>query len=101
LVIGLGKIFIRIVICYNIDSNNNSDKYNFNGIIASIRLKNIKNIKYAMILLGIDSQKYIQLNILDFITNSSKFIGIKGIGYYKSENDKLLNIITCEKYKIW
>lgn len=38
----IGKNFYQNCYFYNIDSNNNSDKYNFNGIIASIRLTKYK-----------------------------------------------------------
>jgi len=79
------------------DENNNK----FNGIIASIKIKSDKNNKYAMIFLGVDIQKYIQLNIIDFKPNNSGFIGVNGIGYYKSKKDQLLNILTCEKYNTW
>ena len=81
---------------YHKDDNNN---LNFNGIIASIKLKTKNKIRYAMILLGVDSTIYIQLNINNFKPNSSKFIGIEGKGYYKSKYDLKYNIISCDKYK--
>jgi len=91
----------------NIDSNSDiediecaSKNIKFNGIIASIKIKNTKNSKYAMILLGVASRKYIQLNIKDFKpSGNGSFKGIKGIGKYSQ--DETLEIIICNKYTTW
>jgi superfamily II DNA or RNA helicase len=84
--------------CY-LDKDNNQIK--FNGIVASVRFKSKNNIKTALIFLGISTSNYIHLNIKNFKSNCGYFIGIKGNGYYKSENDKLLNILSCDDYNTW
>jgi hypothetical protein len=94
----LGKQFYPN--CY-IEENNS--KIKFNGLIASISIKSNKKIKNAMVFLGYDTQKYIQLNLLNFNPKFGNFVGINGIGYYKSQNDSVLNIISCDEsdYSIW
>jgi DNA polymerase III alpha subunit len=81
--------------CYYDETSNK-----FNGIIASIRLLRSKEGKFAMIFLGVSIGKYLQLNIIDFKPNG-RFIGVNGVGYFKSKKDKLLNVLTCEKYNTW
>lgn len=81
--------------------NNSTNSIKFNGIIASIRLKTRNKIKTALIFLGVGTQKYVHVNINNFKSKSGYFIGIKGVGYYKTNRDLSLNIITCDDYQPW
>jgi len=78
------------------------DSYHFNGIIASMRMKNNPNpkekTKYAMLFIGVGSRKYIQVNIDKIKYIDSKKIGIMGIGKPVSDLDKMCDIITTDNF---
>ena len=80
----------------------NDNIYHFNGIIASMRLKNNPNskekTKYAMIYIGVDSKKYIQVNIDKIKYIDSTKIGITGTGKPICDLDALCDIITCDNF---
>ena len=78
-----------------------SNGVNFNGIIASIKIKTMNKIKTALIFLGVGTNKYIHVNINNFKTNFGYFIGIKGCGEYKNNRDVSLNVITCDNYSLF
>jgi hypothetical protein len=80
----------------------NKDEYSFNGIIASYRIKsNNKNKKTIMIYIGVDKNKYIQVNIENINCFNVKNIGIEGIGKPLTDSDKLCSIVTTTKYKFY
>ena len=79
----------------------NKDGIKFNGIIASIRVKTKNNIKTALIFLGVGTNKYIHVNINNFKVKSGYFIGVKGNGYYKSNRDASLNVVSCDDYNLF
>lgn len=81
--------------------NIEGDNYDFNGIIASHRLINSKNEKNLMLFIGVETKKYIQVNISNIKFFNTKFIGIKGKGAPLNELDKECNIIHCEEYTFY
>lgn len=87
--------------CYlNIENN----VYQFNGIIASSRLKKTSNKdSLLMLFIGVYSQgkKYIQVNISNLKYFDTKKVGIKGSGKCISQLDKQCDIITCDTYTFY
>lgn len=81
--------------------NDNTCVSHFRGIIASVKIKNNKSTKRKnlMYFIGVDKQKYIQVNIYDVEFYNPRFIGIVGSGVFKNELDREYNILTCEDYK--
>lgn len=100
---------------WNIDNENNffpgcyyykkDNDYYFNGIFASMRLKNnpnpLEKTKYAMIYLGVGQNKYIQINIDKIKCIDSKKIGIIGVGKPITDLDKLCDIITTDNFTFY
>lgn len=84
------------------------DVYNFNGIIASSRLKKYyndvnKKDNILMLFIGVYSQgkKYIQVNISNLKYFDTKKVGIKGSGKCISQLDKQCDIVTCDNYTFY
>jgi hypothetical protein len=84
------------------------DVYNFNGIIASSRLKKYyndvnKKDNMLMLFIGVYSQgkKYIQVNISNLKYFDTKKVGIKGSGKCISQLDKQCDIVTCDNYTFY
>lgn len=77
------------------------DIYVFNGIIASHRLFNYKNIKSIRLFIGVKSQKYIQINISKLKYFNNKYIGIKGKGKPLNDLDKKCDIIEAIEFKFY
>lgn len=76
----------------------NDDIYEFNGIIASYRLFHNKNEKNIRLFIGVQTKKYIQVNIPKLNFFNSKFIGIKGKGKALDDIDKLCDIIEAFEF---
>ena len=78
--------------------------YQFNGIIASSRLKKTSNKdSLLMLFIGVYSEgkKYIQVNINNIKYFDSKKVGIRGSGKCISQLDKQCDIITCDNYTFY
>jgi len=84
--------------CYLSYSN---DMYLFNGIIASHRLFNHKNVKSIRLFIGVESQKYIQVNISKLKYFNNKYIGIKGKGKPLNDLNKKCDIIEAIEFKFY
>jgi hypothetical protein len=80
---------------------NNEDEYEFNGIIASHRMFNYKDKKDVMLFIGVESRKYIQVNITNAKYFTNKFIGIKGKGIPANQLDKECDIINAFQYSFY
>lgn len=86
----------------------NEGIYNFDGIIASVRYKNIidkknknQKIKKLLLFIGVEKQKYIQVNIENIKYIDNKNIGIRGRGKPKTEQDKLFDVIEASEYSFY
>ena len=87
--------------CYLSIENN---VYQFNGIIASSRLKKTSNKdSLLMLFIGVYSEgkKYIQVNINNIKYFDSKKVGIRGSGKCISQLDKQCDIISCDNYTFY
>ena len=58
-------------------------------------------IKKLMLFIGVDKQKYIQVNIENIKYFDGTKIGIEGTGEYMTDVDKNCFIITASKYKFY
>lgn len=85
--------------CYY--SENEEGIISFNGIIASSRMTKFNKIKKLMLFIGVDKQKYIQVNIENIKYFDGTKIGIEGTGEFISVSDKQCFIITATKYKFY
>ena len=81
--------------------NIENDEYEFNGIIASHRLFNYKDKKDVVLFIGVDTKKYIQVNITNAKYFSNKFIGVKGKGITMNNLDRECDIITANEYSFY
>jgi superfamily II DNA or RNA helicase len=83
------------------------DNYEFNGIIASIRIKinkpekgekKEKDSKRMMIFIGVGTKRYIQVNISKIKNYNKNIIGIKGKGIAESKLNKECDIVEVTDY---
>ena len=73
----------------------------FNGIIASSRIKQYKDLKIMMLFLGVEKQEYIQVNISNLEYYQTKNVGVRGNGVYVCNSDKEYKIVTCKSYEFY
>jgi hypothetical protein len=54
-----------------------------------------------MLFIGVDTKKYIQVNITNAKYFSNKFIGVKGKGFPMNNLDRECDIITASEYSFY
>ena len=83
------------------------DNYEFNGIIASVRIKinkpekgekKEKDSKRMMIFIGVGTKRYIQVNISKIKNYNKNIIGIKGKGIAENKLNKECDIVEVTDY---
>jgi hypothetical protein len=86
--------------CY-FQFNEEENTYSFNGIIASSRMTKNKKSKKLMLFIGVDKQKYIQINIENIKYFDHRKIGIQATAIQITEEDKICSQFTPLTYTFY